>query len=93
MVERLTQQPIQRFQNAAMTWGTEQEPAARAAYERITGLFRWIRIFVWIVGIGTLADSLSAIRTAVFEERRVTLVELVQAHHNSLPELISESQI
>jgi len=37
VVERLTQQPIQRFQNAAMTWGTEQEPAARAAYERATG--------------------------------------------------------
>jgi putative phage-type endonuclease len=38
VVERLTQQPIQRFQNAAMTWGTEQEPAARAAYERVTGI-------------------------------------------------------
>jgi putative phage-type endonuclease len=37
VVERLTQQPIQRFQNAAMAWGTEQEPAARAAYERATG--------------------------------------------------------
>jgi putative phage-type endonuclease len=37
VVERLTQQPIQRFQNAAMTWGAEQEPAARAAYERVTG--------------------------------------------------------
>jgi putative phage-type endonuclease len=37
VVERLTQQPIQRFQNAAMNWGTEQEPAARAAYERVTG--------------------------------------------------------
>jgi putative phage-type endonuclease len=37
VVERLTQQPIQRFQNAAMTWGTEQESAARAAYERVTG--------------------------------------------------------
>ena len=37
VVERLTQQPIQRFQNAAMTWGTEREPAARAAYERIAG--------------------------------------------------------
>jgi putative phage-type endonuclease len=36
VVERLTQAPIQRFQNAAMTWGTEQEPAARAAYERVT---------------------------------------------------------
>lgn len=38
VVERLTQQPIQRFQNAAMTWGTEQEPAARAAYECVTGI-------------------------------------------------------
>jgi putative phage-type endonuclease len=38
VVERLTQQPIQRFQNAAMTWGTEQEPAARTAYERVTGI-------------------------------------------------------
>jgi putative phage-type endonuclease len=37
VVERLTQQPIQRFQTAAMTWGTEQEPAARTAYERTTG--------------------------------------------------------
>jgi putative phage-type endonuclease len=37
VVERLTQQPIQRYTTAAMTWGTEQEPAARAAYERVTG--------------------------------------------------------
>jgi hypothetical protein len=37
VVERLTQAPIQRYTTAAMTWGTEQEPAARAAYERITG--------------------------------------------------------
>jgi len=37
VVERLTQQPIQRYTTAAMTWGTEQEPAARAAYERATG--------------------------------------------------------
>jgi putative phage-type endonuclease len=36
VVERLTQQPIQRYVTAAMTWGTEQEPAARAAYERMT---------------------------------------------------------
>ena len=34
VVERLTQQPAQRFQNAAMNWGTEQESAARLAYER-----------------------------------------------------------
>jgi hypothetical protein len=37
VVERLTQQPIQRYATAAMQWGTEQEPAARAAYERVTG--------------------------------------------------------
>jgi len=37
VVERLTQQPAQRYVTAAMTWGTEQEPAARAAYERTTG--------------------------------------------------------
>ena len=38
VVERLTQQPAQRYVTAAMTWGTEQEPAARAAYERTTGI-------------------------------------------------------
>lgn len=37
VVERLTQQPAQRYATAAMQWGTEQEPAARAAYERVTG--------------------------------------------------------
>jgi len=37
VVERLTQAPTQRYTTAAMTWGTEQEPAARAAYERVTG--------------------------------------------------------
>jgi putative phage-type endonuclease len=37
VVERLTQQPVQRYATAAMQWGTEQEPAARAAYERVTG--------------------------------------------------------
>ncbi|MGA0002394.1 MAG: YqaJ viral recombinase family protein, partial [Steroidobacteraceae bacterium] len=34
VVERLTQQPVQKFATAAMNWGTEQEVAARAAYER-----------------------------------------------------------
>ena len=34
VVERLTQQPVQRFATAAMNWGTEQEAAARLAYER-----------------------------------------------------------
>jgi hypothetical protein len=37
VVERLTQQPVQRYATAAMQWGTEQEPAARTAYERVTG--------------------------------------------------------
>ena len=37
VVERLTQQSAQRYATAAMQWGTEQEPAARAAYERVTG--------------------------------------------------------
>jgi len=34
VVERLTQQPVQKFATAAMNWGTEQEAAARLAYER-----------------------------------------------------------
>ena len=38
VVERLTQQPVQRYATAAMQWGTEQEAAARAAYERVTGI-------------------------------------------------------
>jgi putative phage-type endonuclease len=38
VVERLTGQPVQKFTTAAMLWGTEQEPAARAAYERVTGI-------------------------------------------------------
>jgi putative phage-type endonuclease len=37
VVERLTQAPVQRYANAGMQWGTEQEPAARTAYERATG--------------------------------------------------------
>ncbi len=35
--ERLTGQPADRFQNAAMQWGTDTEPQARAAYEFLTG--------------------------------------------------------
>ena len=37
VVERLTNTPAQRVVTAAMNWGTEQEPEARAAYERATG--------------------------------------------------------
>lgn len=36
LVERLNGQPTEGFTNAAMMWGTEQEPHARAAYEFIT---------------------------------------------------------
>lgn len=35
IVERLTDQPAERYTNAAMAWGTEKEPDARAAYEYI----------------------------------------------------------
>lgn len=33
LTERLTGQPAERYTNAAMEWGTAQEPAARVAYE------------------------------------------------------------
>lgn len=35
VAERLTGAPAERFTNAAMAWGTEKEPDARAAYEFI----------------------------------------------------------
>jgi hypothetical protein len=35
--ERLTGIVAESYTNAAMAWGTEQEPAARAAYEAMTG--------------------------------------------------------
>lgn len=38
VVERLTGQPVTKFTTAAMQWGTEQEAAARAAYEQRTGI-------------------------------------------------------
>ena len=37
IAERLTQTPADSFSNAAMQWGTEQEPLARVAYEFFTG--------------------------------------------------------
>lgn len=33
VVERLTQKPTETYSNAAMQWGTDTEPLARAAYE------------------------------------------------------------
>lgn len=35
--ERLTGAPTERYTNAAMQWGTDTEPQARAAYEFVTG--------------------------------------------------------
>lgn len=37
LCERLTGQAGERFTNAAMQWGTDMEPQARAAYEFMTG--------------------------------------------------------
>lgn len=37
IAERLTQTPAASFTNAAMQWGTEHEPEARAAYEFMAG--------------------------------------------------------
>jgi len=33
--ERMTKKPAESFSNAAMQWGTDQEPFARAAYESV----------------------------------------------------------
>lgn len=38
VVERLTGKPAATFSNAAMEWGVEQEPNARAAYSAKTGI-------------------------------------------------------
>ena len=37
VLERITQTRAESYSNAAMAWGTEQEPFARAAYEAHTG--------------------------------------------------------
>lgn len=37
VAERLTGRAVESYTNAAMAWGTEQEPFARQAYEFITG--------------------------------------------------------
>jgi hypothetical protein len=37
VVERMTQQVAESYSNAAMEWGVENEPFARAAYEAKTG--------------------------------------------------------
>ena len=38
VVERMTQKPTESYSNAAMQWGTDQEPFARAAYELAKGV-------------------------------------------------------
>lgn len=38
VTERLTGLPVESFKNAAMEWGTAQEPVAREAYEASTGV-------------------------------------------------------
>lgn len=38
LVERLTKTPTPSFVNAAMQWGTDNEPLARAAYEQTVGV-------------------------------------------------------
>lgn len=37
VTERMTGQPLMTFTNAAMQWGIDNEPAARLAYEIVTG--------------------------------------------------------
>lgn len=39
VTERLTGRPCESYSNAAMEWGTNTEPAARMAYEALTGAF------------------------------------------------------
>jgi uncharacterized glyoxalase superfamily protein PhnB len=47
IVERFTGGKDDSFTNAAMAWGTEQEPFARAAYEAREGVFVDEVGFVW----------------------------------------------
>lgn len=61
VVQRLTGKPQESFSNAAMEWGTEQEPFARMAYEAHTGTFVKEEGFVdhpTIEGFGCSPDGL-----------------------------------
>ena len=61
VVQRLTGKPQESFTNAAMEWGTEQEPFARMAYEAHTGTFVKEEGFVdhpTIEGFGCSPDGL-----------------------------------
>lgn len=54
ITERLTGAPADRFTNAAMQWGTETEPQARAAYEFTTG---FDVVEVGFIGHPSIAES------------------------------------
>lgn len=61
VVQRLTGKPQESFTNAAMEWGTEQEPFARMTYEAHTGTFVKEEGFVdhpTIEGFGCSPDGL-----------------------------------
>lgn len=61
VVQRLTNKQGESFTNAAMEWGTEQEPFARMAYEAHTGTFVKEEGFVdhpTIEGFGCSPDGL-----------------------------------
>jgi putative phage-type endonuclease len=59
--ERMTQKPAESYSNAAMQWGTDQEPFARAAYEAAKDVLVQEVGFVVhpnIVGAGASPDGL-----------------------------------
>ena len=61
VVERITGEKAESFTNAAMQWGTDQEPFARAAYEAHTGQMVEEVAFVphpMIEGAGASPDGL-----------------------------------
>jgi putative phage-type endonuclease len=61
--ERLTGKPAESYSNAAMQWGTETEPFARAAYEARMDLLVTEVGFVdhpWIINSGASPDGLAA---------------------------------
>jgi hypothetical protein len=61
--ERLTGKPAESYSNAAMQWGTETEPFARAAYEARMDLLVTEVGFIdhpWITNSGASPDGLAA---------------------------------
>ena len=61
ITERLTGVPIDRYHNAAMQWGTDNQPAAVAAYEAETGVIVQPEAFIphpSIPWVGATPDGL-----------------------------------